>query len=208
MQDDAVYDARLELIDFVIELFHDVPDEAFVERLLAGDVALPDEEVNDDLDAGFDELRRFVAENEGRDPAVVQDELEVEFTRVFVGPRPPVLPHETAFRDDTDFIGEGLAAVEASYAAAGWSPPEEYGEENDYLAVELAFLRNLVSRQRRGEEEAVGFERVFLEEHLLVWIEEFRDETLAETDHPLLRAGALVSAGVADFEDELVAQLG
>ncbi|MFB6221140.1 MAG: molecular chaperone, partial [Halolamina sp.] len=166
MDDSAVYEARLELVDFVIEVFHDTPDADFIERLLTGETETPGEAVNEHLDTGFAELRRFVEENEGRDPTVVEEELATEYTRIMVGPRPDVLPHETFYREDTEFIGEGLADVEASYGAAGWSPPEEYGEENDHIAVEFAFLRYLIERQRAGAEETVGFERVFLDEHL------------------------------------------
>ncbi|WP_224268093.1 TorD/DmsD family molecular chaperone [Haloprofundus salinisoli] len=207
MDDAAVYDARLELLDFVAEVFWDVPDEAFLADLLGDGLQLPDAKVNESLDAGFDLLRQFVADNEGRDTAAVRDELAREYTRVFVGPRPPVLAHETYYREDTSFIGEGLAKVEASYAAAGWKPPEEYGEENDFIAVELAFLRYLVERQYHGAEEAFGYERVFLDEHLTSWHEAFVDDVLDETEEPLFRAAALVFAGVVEFEDELVAQM-
>ena len=207
MDETAVYDARIELVDFVIEVFHDTPDEAFVERLLAGEIETPGEEVNDYLDAGFDALEEFVEQNQGRDVDEVVDELAREYTAVMVGPRPEVLPHETYYRDDTDFIGEGLADVEGSYGAAGWNPPEEYGEENDHIAVEFAFLRNLIERQRAGQDETVGFERVFLDEHLLTWLEAFTDHIVEETDEPLFIAGARIAAGTAAFEDEIVAQL-
>lgn len=207
MDDVAVYEARLELIDFVVETFWDVPDATFVETLLSGEIRLPEAEVNPALDEGFETLRTFLAENEGRPVADVRDELESEYTRVFVGPRPPVLAHETYYRDDTEFIGEGLAKVEASYSAAGWKPPESYGEENDFVAVELAFLRHLVDRQRTGADEAFGYERVFLDEHLLTWVEAFVDDVLDETEEPLFRAGALVLRGLVEFEDELVAQM-
>ncbi len=207
MDDNAVYDARIELVDFVIEVFHDTPDEAFVERLLAGEIETPGDEVNDHLDAGFDALERFVEENQGRDAAELTDELAREYTRIMVGPRPDVLPHETFYRDDTEFIGEGLADVEASYGAAGWNPPEEYGEENDHIAVEFAFLRNLIERQRAGQDETIGFERVFLDEHLLTWLEQFTDHIAEKTDESLFVAGARIAAGTAAFEDEIVAQL-
>lgn len=207
MDDNAVYDARLELVDFVIEVFHDTPDEAFIESLLDGEVELPGEAVNDHLDAGFDALRQFIEENETRDAATVANDLAKEYTRIMVGPRPDVLPHETFYREDTEFIGEGLADVEASFGAAGWSPPEEYGEENDHVAVEFAFLRYLIEAQRAGAEETVGFERVFLDEHLLTWIETFADHLAEETDDPLFRAAAHVAAGTAAFEDEIIAQL-
>ncbi|SEO67886.1 chaperone TorD involved in molybdoenzyme TorA maturation [Halogranum amylolyticum] len=207
MDDSAVYDARTELVDFVVEVFWDVPDRAFVDRLLSDEVAVPDQRVNDALDEGFDALGEFVETNRGRDLDDVHEELEVEYTRVFVGPRPPVLPHESYYREDTDYLGQGLADVEASYAAAGWKPPEDYAEENDFVAVELAFLRWIIGRQATGAEEAFGYERVFLDEHLTTWVDDFVDDVLAETDHDLFRAAALVLRGLVEFEDELVAQM-
>lgn len=207
MDDEAIYDARLELIDYCIDSLWDVPEEAFLERLLDGGVELPGDDVNDHLDAGFDDLRTFIDENAGRTPADVRKELSTTYTEVFIGPRPPVLPHESYYRDDTEFIGEGLADVEASYSGAGWKPPEEYPEENDHVAVELAFLRNLVTRQRRGEHEAVGFERVFLEEHLLEWYEDFVADVLDTTEEPFYRASARVFGGLVEFEDDLSVQM-
>jgi TorA maturation chaperone TorD len=207
MDDAAVYAARLELVDFAVEVFWDVPSEAFLRAVLGDDIRLPERAVDESLDAGFEELRSFRERHRGRPIDEVRDELNVEYTRVFVGPRPPVLAHETYYRDDTDFLGAGLAKVEASYAAAGWTPPSDYGEENDFLAVELAFLRDLIRRQREGAVEAFGYERVFLDEHLHRWADAFVDDVLAETDEPLFRAGALVFRGLVAFEDELVAQM-
>jgi TorA maturation chaperone TorD len=207
MSDAEIYDARLDLVDFAVEVFWDVPETSFVQSLLGPETALPDDPVNDRLDEGFSMLRSWRAENEGRGAEAVREELEREYTDLFVGPRPPVLPHETYYRDDTDFIGEGLAEVSASYAAAGWSPPEEYPEEDDFLAVELAFLRHLVERQRAGEESAFGYERVFLDEHLLRWTDDFVADVREQADPGLYRAGALVFGGLVTFEDELVAQM-
>lgn len=207
MDERQLYDARIELLDFAIDAFWDTPREQFVANLLSGQLRVPTDEVNPALDDGFAKLERFVEANEGRDPADVRDELTTEYTRVFVGPRPPVLAHETYYREDKDFLGEGLAEVQASYSAAGWSPPDEYPEEDDHVAVELAFLRYLVSRQREGDDETFGFERVFLDEHLLGWVDAFGEDVLDETDEPLYRAGARIVQGLAEFEDELVAQV-
>ncbi|NEU56984.1 molecular chaperone [Halorussus sp. MSC15.2] len=207
MDERQLYDARIELLNYAIDTFWDTPRESFVANLLEGEIRIPGDEVNPAMDEGFAQLERFVEANEGRSVEDVQDELATEFTRVFVGPRPPVLAHETYYREDEDFLGEGLAAVSASYAAAGWSPPEAYPEEDDHLAVELAFLRYLVDRQRAGDEETFGYERVFLDEHLLHWADAFAEDVLDETDEPFYRAGANVVAGLAEFEDELVAQM-
>ena len=207
MDDDAIYAARLELADFLIEVFWDAPSETFVSNLLDGDVEIPADEVNEPLDEGFALLESFVEANRGRPVEEVREELVVEYTRVFVGPRPPVLAHETYYRDDTECVGEGLAAVEASYAAAGWTPPENYGEENDFVAIELTFLRNLIERQRRGAEETFGYERVFLDEHLLRWADAMYTDLEVETDVDLYRAAGAIFTGFVAFEDELVAQM-
>ncbi|EMA16093.1 TorD/DmsD family molecular chaperone [Haloarcula amylolytica] len=208
MNDAAVYEARLELVDFVIDVFWDVPEEAFVERLLSGEVQLPEDSINDQLDEGFEVLATWIDENADRSVSAVQDDLEREYTNLLVGPRPPVLPHETNYRADTEFIGEGLAEVDASYAAAGWAPPEDYPEENDFVAVEMAFLRYLIERQREGDEETVGYERVFIEQHLSEWVVDFTDEMRKEADDGLFLAAALICEGLVRFEDEIVAQVG
>ncbi|MFB6236133.1 MAG: molecular chaperone [Halopenitus sp.] len=207
MNDEAIYEARLELVDFLVEVFWDVPSESFLERLLSEEIQTPDEPVNDYIDEGFGMVDEWREANRDRPIEAVHEEVERTYTELFVGPRPTVLPHETYYRDDTEFIGEGLAEVEASYSAAGWTPPEEYPEENDFIAVELAFLRNLINRQRQGQEETFGFERVFLDEHLLTWVDPFLEEMREEADPGLFLAAALVFRGLADFEDELVAQM-
>jgi TorA maturation chaperone TorD len=206
MDDDAVYAVRIELVDFLISVFWDTPDEAFVEGVLTGS-ELPEDRVNDALDEGFATLAEFVDANRDRPIEAVQADLEREYTRLLVGPRPPVLAHETYYRDDTDFIGEGLAEVQATYSAAGWKSPEEYPEEDDFLAVELAFLRDLMVRQRRGQAETFGYERVFLDEHLDSWIDAFVADVHGKSDEPFYRAAASILEGLVEFEDELVAQM-
>jgi TorA maturation chaperone TorD len=207
MDDDALYASRLELVDFLIEALHDVPDEEFVATLLSGDLRTPEGSVNEALDRGFQELDTFVEEHQEYDLDTVRDALEREYTRLFVGPRPVVVAHETYYREDADYLGEGLAQVDASYGAAGWSPPDDYPEEDDFVVVELAFLRHLIDRQRRGAEEAVGFERVFLDEHALTWVEPFTTDLRESTNSRLYVAVADVCEGLFEFEDELVAQL-
>lgn len=207
MDEIEIYDARLELVDFVIEAHWDVPSEEFVEKLLGGEVELPDDSVNEPMDEGFEMLAAWLDENAGRDVETVREELREEYTELFVGPRPPVLPHETNYREDTTFISEGLAEVEASYDAAGWSSAEDYPEEDDFIAVEMAFLRYLIEGQRDGNEEAVAFERVFLEEHLEYWIDDFIAEVREEADDGLFLAAALICQGLVQFENDIVSQI-
>ncbi|WP_436344272.1 TorD/DmsD family molecular chaperone [Natronorubrum sp. FCH18a] len=203
----ALYDARLELVNFLIDAFADVPSESFVETICSADVLLPDESVGGELDRGFAALETFIEESRSRDVAAVQNDLEREFTQLFIGPRPPILPHETYYREDTDFRGAGLAKVEASYGAAGWSPPDDYPEENDYVAVELAFLQYLIRQQRAGYEETVGYQRVFHEEHLSEWIPALADDIRDRTDEQFYEAVASILKGDVAFEGEIAMQM-
>lgn len=207
MNENELHAARIELVDFLIEVFWDAPTEDFVERIVHGDIEVPTDAVNDRLDEGFVALEAWRDDVRGDPVETIHERVEREYTDLFVGPRPPVLPHETYYRDDTEFIGQGLAEVEASYAAAGWAPPEDYPEENDFIAVELAFLRTLVEWQADGREEAYGYERVFIDEHLAEWVDPFLADLRDEVDEGLFLAGGLVFAGLVAFEDELVAQL-
>ncbi|TYL35862.1 molecular chaperone TorD [Natronococcus pandeyae] len=202
----ALYDARLELVNFLIDAFADVPTDEFVETVLQ-DLEFPEDSVSEELDQGFDLLEQFVAANRDRDLEAVQYDLEREFTRLFVGPRPRILAHETYYRDDTDFRGAGRAKVTASYNAAGWSPPAEYPEEDDYIAVELAFLRYLVRRQRNGAEEAFGYQRVFHEEHLSEWIDDLVADVREQSQEPFYEGVATLLEGYLAFEEEIAMQM-
>lgn len=207
MNDDAIYAARIELVDFLIEALWNPPTEEFVESLLSGEIRFPTEGIDDDLDAGFERLRAFIDANEGRPVEEVQTELNREYTRIFVGPRPPVTAHESYYREDMDYLGKGKAMVESSYGAAGWKPPESYPEEADYVAVELAFLRRQIERQRTGAEEAFGYERVFLEEHLTRWIDDCAADVVEYADSAFYEAVGHLLSGVVEFEDELAGQM-
>lgn len=207
MNMEAIYTARLDLVEFLVTATHDAPSEAFIEDVLHGDVTPPSGSVNDELDEGFDRLAQFIEENKDRPTEDVVDELEVEFTRLFIGPRPPVMPHETYFREDMEFLGDGLPKVKASYGAAGWKPPENYPEEEDHLALELAFLRYLVRSQQQGREEALGFQRVFHEEHLSHWLDECAAAIVDEAESPFYEAVGHLLAGYCAFEEEIALQV-
>jgi TorA maturation chaperone TorD len=206
MSTDEIYAARLELVDFLIEALWDTPSEEFVETLLSGKIRTP-EGVGENLDAGFAKLERFIEVNEHRESEAVQTELKREYTSVFVGPRPPVTAHESFYREEMDFLGKGKAEVEASYRAAGWTPPEHYPEEADYIAVELAFLRYLIERQHTGMAEAFGYERVFLEEHMSHWINDCGVDITEYANTDFYEAVGHVLAGVIEFEYELAGQM-
>ncbi|WP_129112833.1 TorD/DmsD family molecular chaperone [Halegenticoccus tardaugens] len=203
-----LYRARLEFANFLVDALADAPTKPFVETLLGGEIRVPDAAVGDALDAGFAALTAFVDERADRDPDAVREALQLEYSRLFVGPRPPILPHETHYRDDTDYLGDGLARVKSSYAAVGWTPADDYPEEADHVAVELAFVRRLVRRQRDGDRDAFGYQRVFHEEHLDRWVDDCAADVVEHADSTFYEAVGHLLSGYVEFESEIAVQMG
>lgn len=197
---DSVTRSRVQLIDFLIRALADTPSEEFVTALFADEANLPDAEVNEPLDNGFERLEAFYEANRDRSPEAVWEDVVTEHAQLFLGGNPQVPSNETAYRDDE---GMDSAAIAERYEAADWSPPE--GTAADAITVELAFVQHLVARQ---QEDAGAFEaeRAFLDDHVLRWVDDFAEEVYDRADSELYRAVASILLGVATFEAAFVAE--
>ncbi len=134
-------------------------------------------------------LASWIDENADQSVSAVQDTLKREYTDLLVGPRPPVLPHETNYREDTEFIGEGLAEVDAATVRQAGHRPRTTPKRTTSSPSKWRHAY-LIERQREGDEETVGYERMSLE-HLSEWVVEFADEMRDEADDGLFLAAAL-----------------
>lgn len=197
---ESVVRTRLQLIDFLLHALVDAPSEAFVAELFADEATLPDAEINDPLDDGFERLREFYEANRDRPPEAVWRELATEHARLFDGAGPAVASTETAHRDAEAM---DVSDVTEEYDAAGWSPPAE--DPADAIWVELAFLRHLVASQRE-DEPALDAERRFLDDHLLRWAGDFAEAAAGATESTFYRAVAALLLGVTTFEAAFVAE--
>jgi TorA maturation chaperone TorD len=166
-----------------------LPDGAWVQALVAGqiekDLAHSVAWLDSDREL-FDEplgtLGRFREAQVGLPAAVVQEALEVEYARLFIGPARelPAQPYESVWLDVDPQSGLQLfgaastKAVEAVYAHHGLVRAASYHDLADHIATEQEFLCYLCEREAAawssgGSESAKGFraaEQDFLVAHL------------------------------------------
>lgn len=206
---ESVARTRLQLIDFLLHALADAPAEEFVTELFADEATLPDAEINEPLDDGFERLHEFYAANRDRPPEAVWRDVVTEYARLFEGEEPAVATTESAFRDAAEPDGDGAtggtdaSGVAEHYEAADWSPPAD--APADALWVELAFVRHLVASQRE-DDAALAAERRFLDEHLLRWADDVAEALADAAESTFYRAVASVLLGVTTFEAAFVAE--
>ena len=182
-------DSIAALYRFCSAVFADPPTAEELERLSGAAGIASETAPNDRLEAGLERLDRWLEAID--DPEATATTIEREHTRLFVGPRPTLLAHESYYADD--YLGEPLARVTRQYATLGVAPGPNLREEVDYVAVELAALSLLAERDERSQSAA------FLEDHGW-WLPAFAADLREATDHRLYRAVADVLEGLVRFD--------
>lgn len=121
-------------------------------------------------------------------------DLEVEYNRLFFGPaRPEAPPYESVWRDPQGLVmGPAAQAVQQQYAEAGLALAPDYHDLPDHLATELGFMAYLAAQQvdSEGDERLAWMEqqRVFLQQHLVVWLPPFCQRVRQTSRHPFYAA--------------------
>lgn len=124
------------------------------------------------------------------DVAMCDDEqlemLAVTFDRVFFGMGPrtaqKAFPYESVYTSEGGLMmQDAYSQVLRVYRDAGFAKNPGFTEPEDHLAVELAFMALLCGRavealragDEAGAERQLRAQRLFLQDHLLNWIERF-----------------------------------
>ncbi|MFB6086082.1 MAG: molecular chaperone [Halodesulfurarchaeum sp.] len=188
-EDTPTDDATLaQLYDLLSGALADPPEESTVERLAAGPLPDPELAPNDQLQSGLERLGEWG--ESVSDPAAEADRLAVEFTRLFVGPRPKLQIHESYYAGE--YLGEPLAAVTETYKQLGIAPAPDLKEEADHAAVELAALRELTA-------ESETRKQAFLESHG-DWFADLGEDIREATEEPYFEAIAEMVSGLVAFD--------
>ena len=113
----------------------------------------------------------------------VLDELEKEYTRLFVNafPRVPAPPYSSVYLDKYGRVwGQSTAQAARLYEAAGLSIARDFHDIPDHIAAEMEFVSYLIMEQQKGKQDAfipfqelASIERRFLTDHLLRWTPAF-----------------------------------
>lgn len=163
--------------------------------------------------------------------AATVDGLRSEYTHQFIGPASlPAPPWESVFRAQKPVLfQESTLAVRAAYRAAGFKAAGYPHEADDHLATELSFMAALAEQTLAAAEGAddsdgsgtdgtaasverfavlVDVQRRFLDEHLLVWVDEYAFRlTDAAGPRSVYAAAASVAALVCRRDSDLLAEL-
>lgn len=130
------------------------------------------------------------------DPA----ELELEHTRLFVGPgRVPAPAHGSVYLDGGVLMGESTVDALRQYREAGFVLAPDAGALPDHVVVELSFLAVLAEEAARawraGDAAAarlwLGRRGAFLCDHLGAWAPALSEAILGATSEPFYRAVAV-----------------
>jgi TorA maturation chaperone TorD len=178
-----------------LALAFDEMTEQWVEALVSGAVIAALSEVQRSLGSdkvrfarGLAVMKKFVTQQQDRDPHEILRDLKVEYARLFVGPGAvPAPPCESAYRNRSPSCdisaAQGLwaASVEADYRRRGLSLFPCHRDLPDHVSTELVFMYFLSRQEGEAWEEgqietAKELRRAqlgFLKEHLGGWLPEF-----------------------------------
>lgn len=120
--------------------------------------------------------------------------LEIEYNRLFVGPRrPQAPPYESVYRDPRGLVmGPAARDVERRYAEAGLALAPDCHDLPDHVATELGFMAYLAMQEAeaQGEDPSTWSDResTFLRDHLTVWLPRFCQRVREVSRHPFYTA--------------------
>ncbi|MDP2751822.1 MAG: molecular chaperone TorD family protein [Rhodocyclaceae bacterium] len=159
-------------------------------------------------------LRRAVAEGDSSDTHA-EGEIAAEYTRLFVLPF-GVVPNESFYVDKKKQVGGHVTVeVQQFYDEAAAQLIGTQMELADHMGVELEFMKFLCDLESRfweaeneeGLEICVGFQRRFLEEHLLRWHQALGQKIIEDSALDLYRALARLTVDFLEAERGFVPAL-
>lgn len=131
-------------------------------------------------------------------------ELEVEYTRLFIGPNGHISPHESIQRGEDRHWGDYTVEVNKFYEQNGFATVDDYRGMPDHISVELLFLSNLVEEEKNtiNQNDIDSFHQIiqkeydFIKQHPLIWINEFADKVCESAEYEFYK---ILSKFCSDF---------
>ena len=180
------------------------PNGELLARLLAIEELGP----NDDIERGLAMLCEEVRNNQKRLPEY-QEELGVEFARLFLGPQHPVaVPYASFYLSETrQLMTEITIQVRRYYLDAGMAVTGLYRIPDDHIALELEFITFLIDELAKNLEKGdagaaseIGTRlESFLHEHLTKWVPIFADQVQTNTKSDFYRGATLALKGAVSL---------
>ncbi len=205
---------RADMYSFLATLLNERPDAALVNNLKSagGDfiTGLVEEASLTGLVAeGFRDMAKYAEEHKDRPQAEVQQDLAVDWTRLFRGLSPaysPMPPYEASFMETPGNEVELIQRVNETYRMNGLSISDDHNERPDYMGLELSFLEHLADEEARAWQEnrpdmAKSYQRtarIFLNEHLASWTDKFIEPAMSFAKTSFYHGFLKLCRGVVD----------
>ena len=140
--------------------------------------------------------------------------LAQEFTRLFIGPSSHISAHESIFADMDNGVsalwGESTVAVKSFIEATGLDYNPEFNGVPDHVSVELEFMQRMTEweadkwrqQDRENAEYCLEVQRMFLDQHLSIWLPQFCDVVIKQADIRLYAGVAELTKNFLEFEQD------
>ncbi len=182
-------------LNLLRQVFLKEPDRKFLEGI--GKVELSSEQETER--AGLKGMRDAVEQNESR-LSDWNEELSLEFARLFIGPvHPPAIPFASFYLSEThSLMTEETMTVRKQYLEAGLALKNLHRMPDDHIAFELDFLYYLTVKsldlledgKNTEAERYLKLRQDFLKDHFLLWTPVFADRILESTSESFYKGAA------------------
>jgi TorA maturation chaperone TorD len=206
---------RAEMYGFLARMFNYRPDVEFVRRLRVLGVDAftfsTENELAPDVAQGLQEMGSFIEATLADSVERVEEDLAVDWTRLFRGVHPgygPPPPYEGVYTEEGINQTDVLQSIMHIYHEHSVDLDEKAGNRPDYIGVELDFLRYLneceaEAREQGEDERALEYqdaEKDFLINHLGRWVWKFCDLAIEEAKTDFYRGFIRLTKGVINEE--------
>jgi TorA maturation chaperone TorD len=132
------------------------------------------------------------------------EELAIEYTRLFIGPKnPPAVPYASFYLSESRaLMTDETIAVRQAYLDAGMEVKKLHSIPDDHIGTELEFLFYLTEKITELHEAGLGSEssrlyemrESFLRNHCVLWFPELAKKIQDNTDSAFYRGAAQLLA--------------
>ena len=157
-----------------------------------------------DIDIGLNLLANSARKNKSR-LNEYQEDLAIEFARLFIGPNnPPAVPYASFYLSESKTIMSDVTIdIRKKYLEAGMAVHELYSIPDDHIGIELEFLQYLTERiielfEKGQREEASNLNEMrdeFLKGHFSKWAPHFSDNIITSTNDDFYHGAAIMLKG-------------
>jgi len=144
------------------------------------------------------------------------EELEMEYTRLFIGPGEHVSPYESVWHDDGGMLwGKTTAEIKKFIESLGLKYRTEWSGLPDHVGVELELMHRLITREheawmQRDRQNALlclEIENKFVDEHLSRWIPRFCERVIHESFLDFYKQVAQLTEEFIEFDRKQINDL-